>query len=110
MTTAATRAATPPQARLSRSSPAITALDEVDDEGDALEVPAGAEAVLEEVGVVAGEAVAGVALHGDPRRPAADLGHVEELQAVAPPGRGLADLGQLAQEAVELRRGDAVGG
>src|SRR5438045_2675249 len=70
------------QSRRSLRGPALAALDEVDDERHALHAVAGAQAVLQEVGVVTRHAGARVDLDGEARRALADLGHVEELQAV----------------------------
>src|SRR3954452_23899853 len=91
-----------------RGAAAGTPLVEVDDERHAVHAEAGAQPVLEEVGVVAGDALARVDLHREPRRGDADLRHVQHLQAVALLGRRLALLGELGEEAVELRRRDAV--
>src|SRR3712207_5544074 len=90
-----------------RPAPAL-ALGEVDDERDALEPVALAQAVLHEVGVVAREALAVVDLDGEAWRPHRDLGHVEQLQAMALLLRRLALRDEVAEEAVELRRRDAV--
>src|SRR3954463_14498823 len=83
-------------------------LVEVDHERDAVHPEPRAQAVLEEVRVVAGDPLARVDLHREARRRGPDLRHVEQLQAVALPGRRLTLLDELGQEAVELRRRDAV--
>src|SRR4051812_24098289 len=87
----------------------LLALVEVDDDRDALERIALAEPVLDEVRVVARDARAAVDLDREPRRAGADLGHVEHLQSVTLLGRGRARGGDLAEEAVELGGGNAVG-
>src|SRR5919107_1246079 len=68
---------------------ARAALVEVDDERHAIHPEPRAEAVLEEVGVVARDAAARVDLNGEARRRGADLRHIQELQAVALLGRRL---------------------
>ena len=83
-----------------------SALDHVDHQRHAVEAVAVAHAVLQVVGVVARHARARVDLDRKARRARPDLGHVEELEAVAPLGRRLARLHGLAEEAVELGRGD----
>src|SRR5215217_2932014 len=94
-----------------RSAPvALLALVEVDDHGDPLERVALAQAVLDEVRVVARDPGAAVDLDREARRPDADLGHVEELEPVALLGGRLAHDGDLGQEAVELGGGDPVRG
>src|SRR4051812_6483562 len=80
-------------------SRAALALDEVDDHGDALEAVALAQAVFDEVRVVAGDALARIDLDREPRRVLADLGDVEHLQAVALLGRRLALLDDVGEEA-----------
>src|SRR3954470_16264316 len=85
-----------------------SALVEVDDERHAVHPEPRAKAVLQEVGVVAGDALAGVDLDREARRRGADLRHVQQLQAVALLRRRLALLDELGEEAVELRRRDAV--
>src|SRR5215213_9864722 len=62
---------------------ALLALVEVDDHRDALERVLRAQAVLDEVRVVARDARAAVDLDREARRADADLGHVEHLQPVA---------------------------
>src|SRR5919202_3550332 len=57
----------------------LLALVEVDDDGDALERVAVAQAVLDEVRVVAGDARAAVDLDGEARRGGAGLGPLEQL-------------------------------
>src|SRR3954471_18715773 len=89
-------------------SRAALALDEVDDHRDALEAVALAQAVFDEVRVVPGDALARVDLDREARGILADLGDVEHLQAVALLGRRLALLHDVGEEAVELRRRDAV--
>ena len=89
--------------------PRLLALVEVDDHRDALERVALAQPVLDEVRVLARDARAAVDLDREPRRADPDLGHVEHLQAVALLGRRLPRGGHLGEEAVELRRGHAVG-
>ena len=63
------------------------ALVEVDDQRHAVHAVARAQPVLDEVGVVARDAVARVDLDREARRARADLGHVEQPQAVALLGR-----------------------
>src|SRR5215212_7546848 len=87
----------------------LLALDEVDDQRDPLQPPALAQAILDEVGVVARDALARVDLDREARRALARLRHVDELEAVVLLGRRLADLLDLGQEAVQLRRRDAAG-
>src|SRR6266550_2322781 len=84
------------------------ALVEVDDQRHAVHPVASAQAVLDEVRVVARHAVARVDLDREAWRSGLELGHVEQLEPVALLGRRLAGLGDLGQEAVELRRRDAV--
>src|SRR4051812_31189324 len=91
-----------------RGAPAGAALVEVDDERHAVHPEPRAQAVLQEVGVVARDALARVDLHREARRRGADLRHVEQLQAVALLRGRLALLHELGQEAVEPRRRDAV--
>src|SRR3954449_12267387 len=91
-----------------RGAPAGAALVEVDDERHAVHPEPRAQAVLQEVGVVARDALARVDLHREPRRRGPDLRHVEQLQAVALLRRRLALLDELGQEAVEPRRRDAI--
>ncbi len=95
-------------------SSALAALDEVDDQRHTVHPVAGAQAVLQEVGVVAGHARARVDLDRKARRALADLGHVDQLQpmlagATACPHGRLASLDGLGEEAVQLGRGDAPG-
>src|SRR3954451_12001639 len=80
------------------AAPALLALGEVDDQWDAVEPVALAQPVLDEVGVVARDAAAGVDLDRDARRPRADLRAVEQLEPVALLGRRLADLDHVAEE------------
>src|SRR3954453_6195467 len=87
---------------------ALLALVEVDDDRNPLERVALAQAVLDEVRVVARHARAAVDLDREARRGHAELGHVEHLQPVPLLGRRLARGGDLGQEAVELGRPDAV--
>src|SRR3954469_487590 len=81
---------------------------EVDDQRHAVHPVPRAQAVLDEVRVVACDAIARVDLDREARRRGLELGHVEQLEPVALLGRRLARLGDLGQEAVELRGGDAV--
>src|SRR5204862_4903570 len=85
---------------------ALPALGEVDDQRHALEPVPGAQPVLEEVRVVAGETPAVVDLDREPRRSHADLRHVEQLEALALARRRLTRGHEVGQEAVELGRGD----
>src|SRR5437868_15174069 len=91
-------------ARALRRPATLTTLHEVDDERHAVEAVARAQPVLEEVGVVARDPAAAVDLHGEARRVGLELGHVEQLEAVALLGRRLAGLHELGDEAVEVRR------
>ena len=91
---------------------ALPALDEVDHQRHAVHRVARAQTVLEEVGVVAGDARARVDLDREARRARADLGHVDQLQAMlagaaARADGGLARLHGLGQEAIELGGRDA---
>ena len=91
---------------------ALPALDEVDDQRHAVHAVARAQAVLQEVGVVARDPRARVDLDREARRALADLGHVDQLQAMlagaaARAHRRLARLHGLREEAVELGGGDA---
>src|SRR3954462_9262643 len=105
MTKPATASATSARAASALRRPAtLTALHEVDDERHAVQAVARAQAVLQEVRVVAGDAPARVDLDGEPRRVGADLRHVQQLEAVALLGRRLAGLDELAEEAVEVGR------
>ena len=79
------------------------ALGEVDDEGDAVEPVPFPEAVLDEVGVITGEARSAVDLDGEPGWLYPDLGHVEHLQPVSLLRRRLPGLRDVAQEPVQLR-------
>src|SRR4051794_5003281 len=88
-------------------SPIAPTLDEVDHQRHALEAVAIAQAVLDEVGIVAGQAVAGVDRDGKAWRPRSHLCGVEHLEPVAVSRRRLAGRLDLGQEAVELGRGDA---
>src|SRR5206468_7845069 len=78
------------------------------DEGDAVEGVAVTESVLNEVGVVARQALTAVDLDGEARRHYPDLGHVEHLQAMSLARRGLPRLRDVREEAVELRGGNPV--
>src|SRR5262245_2563781 len=105
------RLAAPSRRPLAR---APAALDEVDDQGHPVHPVAGTQAVLQEVGVVAGHPGARVDLDHEPWRWPADLDHVDRLQTVlgvaAAAAHGwLAGLDDLREEAVELRRRDARG-
>src|SRR3954451_20315978 len=75
-------------------------LHEVDDDRHTLQSVALAQPVLDEVGVVAGDALARVDLDREPRRRLADLGDVEHLQAVALLGGRLALRDDVGEEAV----------
>src|SRR6185312_15344796 len=91
---------------------ACAPLDEIDDQGHAVHAVASTQAVLDEVGVVAGDSRARVDLDRKARGALADLSHVDQLEAMltraaARANRGLACLDGLGEEAVELRRGDA---
>ena len=97
-----------------RARAALAALDEVDDQRHAVHPVAGPQPVLDEVRVVAGHARARVDLDRKARRALADLGHVDQFQAMpagaaARADRRLASLDGLGQEAVQLGRGDAPG-
>src|SRR6476659_2867606 len=70
----------------------LLALDEVDDQRDPLHPIALAQAVLDEVGVVARDALARVDLDREARRALARLRHVDQLEAVVLLGGRLADL------------------
>src|SRR3954447_12662207 len=87
---------------------ALLALGEVDDQRDPVEPVALPQAVLDEVRVVARDPLARVDLDREARRSDADLCPVEELEAVPLLGRRLADLHDVAEELVELRRRDPV--
>src|SRR5215218_325458 len=89
---------------------ALLALYEVDDQRDSLQAIALAHAILDEVGVVARDALARVDLDREAWRALPRLRHVDELETVVLLRRRLADLLDLGEEAVELRRGDATGG
>src|SRR5215210_7861324 len=80
----------------------LLALDEVDDQRHPVQPVALAQPVLDEVRVVTGQARARVDLDREAGRGLADLGHVEQLEAVALTGGGLADGLQLGEEAVEV--------
>src|SRR5690349_16241820 len=97
-------------ARLRLAAWAPFALGEVDDERDAVEAVSVTEAVLDEVGVITGYARPAVDLDGEARWLYPDLRHIEHLQAMSLLGRGLPGLRDLAQEAIQLGCGDAVGG
>src|SRR4051812_26366048 len=84
----ATRFAAAPSVRL--GPVALLALVEVDDHRDPLDRVALAQAVLDEVRVVARAPRAAIDLDGETRRARADLGHVEHLQPVPLLGRRLA--------------------
>src|SRR5436190_10296695 len=90
-----------------RTAAPFLALVEVDDQRHAVHAVAGAQAVLDEIRVVARYARAAVDGDREARRPRPDLGHVEHPQPVAADGRRLASLDHLAQEPVELGRRDA---
>src|SRR4051812_6606316 len=94
--------------RLPSVATAGCALVEVDDQRDAVHAEARAQAILDEVGVVARHPLARVHLDREARRALADLGGVQELEPVALLGRWLARLDGLADEAVQLGRRDAV--
>src|SRR5262249_41760460 len=79
---------------------AAATLGEVDDHRHALQPVALAQTVLDVVSVVASQALAGVDLDREPRRPDADLRHVEHLQPVALLGRRLPGGGHVGQEAI----------
>src|SRR4051812_42084465 len=85
----------------------LAPLVEVDDERDAVEGEPGAQAVLDEVRVVARHAGAAVDRDREARRADADLRDVEQPEAVALLRRRLARLHRLGQEAVELGCRDA---
>src|SRR3954470_10547173 len=89
---------------------ALLALVEVDDHRDPLQRVALAQAVLDEVGVLARDPRAAFDLDREARRAHPDLGHVEHLEPVALLGRGLPGRRDLGEEAVELGRRDAVRG
>src|ERR1700722_4337845 len=94
-----------PRAGVARPASALSALDEVDDQRHAVHPVARAQAVLEKVGVLARDARARVDLDRKARRTLADLGHVDQLQAMtaraAPrPDRRLARLDDLGEEPV----------
>src|SRR3954471_8183615 len=106
--TGAARPATGASPRLPAPAPGslvgaapLLALGEVDDQRDAVEPVALAEAVLDEVRVVARDAVARVDLDRDAWRPRPDLGAVDELEPVALLGGRLADLHHVTEELVE---------
>src|ERR1700694_4145060 len=61
---------------------ALAALDEVDDQRHSVHPVAGAEPVLDEVGVITRHAGAGVDLDREARRALVDLGHVDQLEAM----------------------------
>src|SRR5215210_2373277 len=84
------------------------ALGEVDDERDAVEPVPFPEAVLDEVGVITGEARSAVDLDREPGWLYPDLGHVEHLQPVPLLGRGLPRLRHVGQKPVQLRGGNPV--
>src|SRR5215216_2697996 len=90
------------------SALALLALVEVDDHRDPLERVALAQAVLDEVRIVARDPGAAVDLDRKARRADADLRHVEHLEPVALLGGRLARGGDLGEEAVELGRRHAV--
>src|SRR5262249_24913658 len=77
---AVARLARGPWSALASAAPA--ALHEIDDQRHAVHRVAGAEAVLEEVGVVARDPRAGVDLDRKAGRAHPDLGHVDQLQAM----------------------------
>src|SRR5256885_1891478 len=68
--------------RALRRPATLTALHEVDDQRQAVEPVARAQPALEEVGVVARDPLARVDLDDEARRVGADLGHVQQLEAV----------------------------
>src|SRR5919199_2305328 len=68
----------------------LAALVEVDDQRHPVHPEAGAQAVLDEVRVVAGDARARVDGDREARRRGADLGHVQQLEALAAAGRRVA--------------------
>jgi uncharacterized membrane protein len=92
------------------SAGAAAARLEVDHQRHALQAVAVAQAVLEEVGVVARHLAAVVDLHGESRRARLELGHVVHAQPLAAHCRRLALALEVAQEAVQLGRGDPLGG
>src|SRR4029079_14025815 len=83
--------------------------DEVDRDGHALQVETAAQLVLDPVAVVARYEARVVHVDAEARRPRAHLRAVEQVQALAVPGRRLAHLAQLAQRAVQLGGRDAAG-
>src|SRR5215207_6338832 len=85
----------------------LLALDEVDDQRNSLQPIALTHAILDEVGVVARDALTRVDLDREARRTLPRLRHVDQLEAVVLLRRRLADLLDLGEEAVELRGRDA---
>src|ERR1700740_2210656 len=88
-------------------APALAALDKIDDQRDAFHAVACAQAVLDEVRVVARHPRARVDLDRKARRALTDLGHVDQLQTMltgaAPSAdRRLARLHRFGQEAIQL--------
>ena len=77
-------------------------LHEVDRHGHALELEPLAELVLDPVAVVARDQAGVVDEEAEAGRAHGGLGAVEEVQALSVSGRRLADLPQLAEEAVQL--------
>src|SRR5215208_4489603 len=100
----------PPMFRRRALAGTLLSLDEVDDQRDALEAVALAQAVLDEVRVLARQLRPVVDVDLEARRRRADLRHVEHLQPVPLLGGRLALGRDLGEEAVELRGRDPVGG
>src|SRR5689334_4329605 len=94
----------------SRLAPLLLAPVVVDHERHPLEAVALAEPVLEEEAVVARKQAAVRDLDREARRAGLELRHVEEPQPLAAHGRGLARGLDVEDEAVQLRRRDALVG
>src|SRR3954471_12649244 len=96
-------------ARPAKPAAWLTATLEIDDERHALQLVALAQAVLYEVGVVTGDQLAVVDLDREARRGRFELAHVVHAQALAAAGRGLADVLDVREEAVQVGGLDEMG-